>query len=137
LNADLAQWIERYHQTVHSTLKMSPLNRKLMDRGSPLEQIAPTVNINDLFRLETTKKVRSDGCVRMWRKRFEIPDALPGETIRIYYLPWDHNYFLCGPDKLIAKPVDTHKNARRFDRPVRGNRDEKHNYEEKHHDHQI
>lgn len=123
LNADLAVWIEQYHQTIHSALDMSPLNRKLMGIGQPLEQIDPTQNINDLFRMETTKTIRSDGCVRLWGKRFEIPDAYPGETIQIYYLPWDHQYILCGKDKLTAKVLDTLQNARRFDQPIRGKRD--------------
>lgn len=122
LNADLAEWVEQYHQRVHSSLKMSPLNRKLTDKGQPLPQIDPTVNINDIFRMETTKVVRKDGCVRMWKIRFEIPDAIPGETVQIYHLPWDHTYILHGPDKIVAKPVDTHKNAYRFDKPVRGKR---------------
>jgi hypothetical protein len=101
---------------------MSPLNRKLVDRGQPLEQIPPTQNINDLFRMEIDKKVGSDGCVRMWATRFEVRDAYPGEVIRIYYVPWDHTYILCGPDKLIANPLDAIRNARRFDRPIRGKR---------------
>lgn len=126
LNDDLAEWVDKYHQSVHSTLGMSPLNRKLTDKGRPLEQIDPTQNINDLFRMESTKTVRKDGCVRMWGKRFEIPDAYPGETITIYYLPWDHSYVLCGPDKLMAKQVDTHKNARRFEKPIRGKRNNNH-----------
>ena len=101
---------------------MSPLNRKLVDQGQPLEQIPPTQNINDLFRMETDKTVGSDGCIRMWAMRFEVRDAYPGEVIRIYYVPWDRSYVLCGPDKLIAKPLDAIKNARRFDQPIRGKR---------------
>jgi transposase InsO family protein len=127
LNADLARWVDQYHQTIHSTLSMSPLNRKLVDQGQPLEQIDPTQNLNDLFRMETVKTVRSDGCVRMWAQRFEVPDAYPGETIRIYYLPWDRSYVLCGPDKLIAKPLDAIRNARRFDKPIRGKRTDDNN----------
>jgi len=113
----------RYHQTVHSSLGMSPLNRKLTDQGQPLTQIDPTVNINDLFRMETTKTVRSDGCISMWGIRFEIPDAYPGEEVQIYYVPWDHTYLLSGPDKIFTRPLDPLKNARRFDHPARGKRD--------------
>jgi hypothetical protein len=122
LNADLQDWIAKYHQTVHSALGMSPLNRKLADQGQPLVRIDPTQNINDLFRLETTKKVGSDGCIRMWKKRFEIIDSYPGEKIQIYYLPWDRDDVLYGPDKIHAKALDKIRNARRFDKPVRGKR---------------
>lgn len=128
LNADLAAWIDQYHQSTHSALAMSPLNRKLSDQGRPLEQIDLTRNINDLFRMETGKTVGSDGCIRMWGMRFEVPDAYPGETIRVYYLPWTRDYVLCGPDKLIAKPLDAIKNARRFDNPVRGKRTDNNKY---------
>jgi putative transposase len=48
LNADFSAWINQYHQTPHSTLGMSPLNRKLTDTGPALKQIAPTQNIDDI-----------------------------------------------------------------------------------------
>jgi hypothetical protein len=131
LNADLAQWLAQYHQALHSAIGMSPLNRKLIDQGQPLEQIPPTQNINDIFRMETTKTVRSDGCIRIWGKRFEIPDSYPGETVQLYYVPWDHTYLLCGPDKIYIRPVDPLKNARRFDKPVRGRKDDNTNPKEK------
>ncbi len=111
---------------------MSPLNRKLVDQGQPLEQIDPTQNINDLFRMEADKTVRSDGCISMWGKRFEIPNSVPGENVRIYYLPWSQDTVLCGPDKIVVRPIDPLKNARRFDKPVRGIRiDDNNNPKEK------
>jgi len=121
LNADFNEWIVDYHNKPHSTLGMSPLNRKLIDEGEQLVQTDSTGNINDLFRMDTTKVVRSDGCIHFWNKKFEIPNARPGEPITIYYLSWDHDHILVGPDKLIAKPLDTVKNAHRFDQPLRGN----------------
>jgi hypothetical protein len=57
----------------------------------------------------------------MFGKRFEIPDALPGGTVPIYYLPWEQDYILAGVDKLFVRPLDTVKNALRFDKPHRGN----------------
>jgi transposase InsO family protein len=129
LNADFSAWVSQYHQSPHSSLGMSPLNRKLTDTGQGLEQISPTQNINDIFRMELVKRVGSDGCVRLFRKRFEIPDAFPGEMVTIYYLPWDQDYILAGPDKLFVKPLDTVNNALRFDKPHRGG--PHHNHKEK------
>ena len=123
LNTDFSIWLNGYHHSMHSSLGMSPLDRKLSDAGSDLKQIPPTQNINDIFRMEQIKKVSSDGCVRFFNKRFEIPDAIPGEMVTIYYLPWEQDYILSGPDKLFTKPVDTVKNALRFDKPRRGNTD--------------
>jgi transposase InsO family protein len=120
LNADFAAWVNQYHHTTHRILGKSPLERKLEDTGEPLKQIAPTQNINDIFRMEQLKRVGSDGCIRMFNKRFEIPDEVPGTLIPVYYLPWDQDYILAGIDKIFIKPVDTVKNALRFDKPRRG-----------------
>jgi transposase InsO family protein len=121
LNTDLSAWITRYHQSPHRTLGMSPLERKLSDAGPTLRQIAATQNINDIFRMVQIRRIGADGCVRMFGKRFEIPDALPGGTVPIYYLPWEQDYILAGVDKLFVRPLDTVKNALRFDKPHRGN----------------
>jgi hypothetical protein len=120
INTDFGEWINEYHHTIHQGIGMSPLNRKLTEQKNELVQLDPTQNINDIFRMETEKKVGKDGCIRMWKKRFEVLDALPGEKIMVYYLPWNQNYVLTGMDKLIAKQVDTIKNATRFDNPKRG-----------------
>jgi len=123
LNADFTQWLADYHRRVHRSLGVSPLNRKLADQGEELRQIDPTANINELFRMEATRVVGSDGCVRMWGMRFEVRDAIPREKISVYYLPWSRDYILTGPDKLIAKPVRLTDNARRYDHPHRGQKD--------------
>jgi putative transposase len=120
LNADFSGWINTYHHTTHRTLGMSPLERKLADSGTPLVQIATTQNINDIFRMERLKRVGSDGCVRMFNQRFEVPDAIPGSAVIVYYLPWSTDYILVGPDKVYVKPLDAVNNALRFDKPHRG-----------------
>lgn len=121
INTDLAQWINSYHHTTHRILGISPLDRKLTDTGPGLRQIPATQNIDDIFRMEQIKRVASDGCVRLFGKRFEIPDALPGTPITVYYLPWNQDFILAGPEKIVVRPVDTAQNALRFDKPIRGN----------------
>ena len=120
LNADFAAWINQYHHTTHRILGMSPLERKLADTGEALKQIPPTQNINDIFRMEQMKRVGSDGCIRMFNKRFEVTGEVPGSLIPVYYLPWDQDYILAGVDKIVVRPVDPNKNAVRFDKPRRG-----------------
>lgn len=71
--------------------------------------------------MQTRKKVGRDGCVGLLGKRFEIPDALPNTQLDIYYLPWEDDHVLVGDDKLIAREVDTKKNALRYEKPVRRN----------------
>ena len=101
---------------------MSPLQRKLTDTGPALKQIAPTQNINDIFRMEQLKRVGSDGCIRMFKKRFQIPDAIPAEVVTVCYLPWNQDDILVGPDKIFVKPLDAVNNALRYDKPRRGNK---------------
>lgn len=120
LNTDFCVWLNQYHHSRHSILGMTPLERKLSDTGEPLKQIPPTQNINDIFRMERLKRVGSDGCIRMFNKRFEVTGEVPGTIIPIYYLPWDQDYILAGVDKIFVRPVNTIKNALRFDNPRRG-----------------
>ena len=120
LNLKFNVWLQEYHKTIHSTLEMSPLNRKSIDKGAPLKQIPPTMNIDEYFLLEHNCKIASDGCVRLFNKRFEIPDSIVGTKVCIYYLPWNKEYVMIGPEKKIVKPLDTIKNALRFDKPQRG-----------------
>jgi hypothetical protein len=121
LNADLAAWVNQYHHAHHRILDMSPLDRKLADTGPALTQIAPTRDIDDIFRMEQTKRIGSDGCVRLFNKRFEIPNALPKTYITVYYLPWDEERIFIGDDRQAIKPLDATRNAQRFDKPRRGN----------------
>jgi transposase InsO family protein len=120
LNTDLSAWIGTYHHTPHHSLRMSPLSRKLADKGAPLTHIASTQNINDIFRMEKLKRVGSDGCIRMFNRRFEVSDEIPGSMVVVYYLPWSTDYILVGPDKTYVKPLDATRNALRFDKPYRG-----------------
>lgn len=120
LNAKLNVWIQQYHDTYHSSLCMSPLNRKLTDKGSELKQIPSTKNIDEIFFMEHRCKIGSDGCVRLFKKRFEIPHAIVGSEIIVYYLPWNQDCIFTGHDKQIIKPLDTIRNALRFDKPQRG-----------------
>lgn len=120
INVDLAIWINEYHHSIHRGLGISPLQRKLSDTGPALKQIPPTQNINDIFCMEHTARVGSDGCVRLFKNRFEIPDALPGAVVTISYLPWNQNYIILQPGNVVIKPLDTIKNALRFDKPRRG-----------------
>jgi transposase InsO family protein len=120
LNTDFTAWVNQYHHSVHRILEMTPLERKLADVGEALKQIPPTQNINDIFRMEQLKRVGSDGCVRMFNKRFEVTGEVPGSIIPVYYLPWDQDYILAGVNKVLVKPVDTAGNAVRFDKPRRG-----------------
>jgi hypothetical protein len=120
LNAELAVWVNQYHNKQHRILEVTPLQRKLSDTGPALTQIAPTRDIDDIFRMEQPKRIGSDGCVRLFNKRFEIPNALPKTIVTVYYLPWDEERIFIGNDRQVIKPLDAIRNAQRFDKPRRG-----------------
>ena len=44
------------------SLGMAPLQRKLTDSAAELKHIAPTQDIDELFRMEQLKRVGPDGC---------------------------------------------------------------------------
>jgi transposase InsO family protein len=120
LNNDFGEWVTLYNQTPHRSLKMSPLNRKLIDLGDELKQL-PVTTIDDIFCIEEQKKIGADGCIRIFNKRFEVPDALPGTMTMIYYLPWETTYIRAGENKTRLKMLNAHNNALRFDKPTRKN----------------
>ena len=122
LNIMFSKWINEYHSRPHSSLKMSPLNRKLSDNGEPLQQLSSTTNIDTLFMLEHNCKIGPDGCIRLLNKKFEIPHSVVGTKVLVYYLPWVHDRIFIGEKKEPVTPVDRVRNALRFDKPQRGNR---------------
>ena len=82
-------------------------------------QIHAVKDMDALFRMEDIKKVRNDGCVRINGHRFEVIDALPGQKIKVFYLPWKMNTVWVGDDMTPASVVELIKNARRFNKPNR------------------
>lgn len=125
LNADFAYWLNTYHHRTHHSLGISPLDRKLSDQGQELRQLPPNQDLAENFRMEVKKRVYSDGCVRLLRKRFEIPNALPGQYVNVYYLPWEDDHILVGPERIVAREPNLVKNAHRFEKPVRRNHNKK------------
>ena len=125
LNADWVQWLNTYHNRRHHSLGITPLDRKLSDHGVELRQLPPNKDLAESFRMEAQKRVYSDGCVRLLRKRFEIPNALPKQYVTVYYLPWVDDHILVGPDRIIAREPNLVKNAHRFEKPVRRNPNQK------------
>jgi hypothetical protein len=124
LNAGFQEWQSDYHTSVHSSLAQSPLNRRLME-GNGLKHLSDVQNIDALFRMETEKKIYSNGCVRLKNKQYEIKQGLPGQRIKVFYVPWDMSVIYYGDEMLPAMPVNKHQNAKRFQGPKRGGKEEK------------
>jgi hypothetical protein len=120
LNQDFAAWVNTYHSAIHAGLGISPLSRKLEDKGPALRFLPATQDINQLFRMEHSTRIGRDGCIRLFARRYQIPDALPGTSVTVYYLPWDLQHVYLGDTLQRIKPLDTIANALRFDKPRRG-----------------
>ena len=124
LNAGFQEWLSEYHETIHSSLAQSPLNKRLNENNS-LKQISGAQNIDALFRIETEKKIYSNGCIRLKNKYYEIKQGLPGHKIKVFYLPWDRSVIYYGDELIPAKPLDKQQNAKRFQGPKRGKKEDK------------
>jgi len=116
INRDLQQWLKEYHGKIHSSLKCSPLEKRLTSLNvcRELPEVADT---QALFRMEKRCRVYNNSTIALFGKRFEVKDCLPGERVTAYYLPWDLSQVYYGQDFSIALPIDLVANARRFDHP--------------------
>jgi hypothetical protein len=118
LNAGFQEWLSEYHDTIHSSLAQSPLNRRI-SQNNGLKQLTDTQNLDALFRMETEKKIYSNGCIRLKNRQYEITNGLPGHKIKVFYVPWDMSVIYCGDEMIPAMPVNKHQNAKRFQGPKR------------------
>ena len=116
VNNAFIHWVGRYHQTLHSSLKCSPLQKRLQTR-SVCRELAPSVDIEALFRMERRCRVYNDSTIRFKKIRYEVPDCLPGSRVTIYYMPWDRTCIYYGDEMKKARIVDLGTNARRFENP--------------------
>lgn len=95
LNDQFHDWLEnQYHMTVHSTLKMKPLDRFAMD----LERIRfldPSEANEELFFFEEDRCVRKDNTFQIHNIRYEAPRDLAGRKIQV-------RFQRSGPDRIIV-----------------------------------
>ena len=83
LNEALNRWLdEHYNVTVHSSTRQTPLNRYL--KHAHLLREAPK-DLNDYFRLQTTRKVDRDRTVSLNGMLYEAPIPLIDKTITLMY----------------------------------------------------
>jgi len=117
LNRRLAAWVEgEYHHCPHRGL----------DGHTPLERWAqtaqqvrfpePTLDLDDLFLFEATRKVQKDRTVSLDGVVYEVDAALVGERVTLRYDPAaapGHPVQVCheGQQIQVAKPVDLYANC--------------------------
>ncbi len=116
INDTFKVWMSSYHETLHSSLNCSPLQKRLQTR-SVCRKIPPSIDIEALFRMERRCKVYNDSTIRFKKKRYEVPGCLPGSRVTIYYMPWDKTCIYYGNEMKKARLLDPFTNARRFENP--------------------
>jgi hypothetical protein len=54
--------------------------------------------------------------IRLKRRIYEVIDALPGQRVDVWFMPWNLDMVWYGPELKPAKPVDPISNANRIRR---------------------
>ncbi len=110
LNDGLRKWLSLYHKRIHSSLGISPMQKRF---GSPSAcKIVPeVVAIEPLFRMTRRCRVYQNNTIRLKKRSFEVMDALPGERLDVWFMPWEPDLVWYGPEMKPARPVDSIRNA--------------------------
>jgi len=119
LNADLQEYLAEYHQRPHRGLGQSPLQKRLAGENA-CRQLPEVADIRHLFAATRRCRVYNDNTIRLNGCIFEVPEALPGSRVAVYYLPWEPNWIFYGDDLKPARPLDKTANAHRFNHPKGG-----------------
>ena len=117
LNRRLHAWVEgEYHQTPHRGLDgQTPLER-WAQTADQVRFPEPTLDLDDLFLFEATRKVQKDRTVSLDGIVYEVDAALVGERVTLRYDPAaapGHPVQVCheGRQIQVAKPVDLYANC--------------------------
>jgi transposase InsO family protein len=83
LNEAFTRWLEdTYHQRLHTTLGMKPIDRFGLDLAR-VRHLSENPFCDELFLLESTRKVRADNTFSYNTRRYEAPRDLRNTTITI------------------------------------------------------
>jgi putative transposase len=112
LNEALRHWVDTYHATIHGSTKEKPLDRYLAQlhciRQAPKD-------LDDYFRIRTTRKVDKDRTVSLAGRIYEAPVALIGKVVTLLYHEQDParvEVFFNGASSGMLVPLDLHVNCR-------------------------
>lgn len=88
LNTRFRTWLEtEYHRTPHSGLNnQTPLDAWLA-RADHIVSIDPTINLDEVFLHEATRKIYKDNTFTLQGTLFEVPVPLAGARVSILYDP--------------------------------------------------
>jgi putative transposase len=112
INKAFREWVSYYHKRIHSSLGVSPLQKRLSHQ-SACNPLPEAVEIEPLFRMKRRCKVYLNNTVRLKKRIYEVMDALPGQRVDVWFMPWNLDMVWYGPEMKPANPVDLNQNAHR------------------------
>lgn len=116
LNAQFTRWVEdEYHDTVHSTLGVKPVDRFALD-SARIKFLSPGQANDELFYAEATRTVKADNTFSFESRRYEAPRDVRSREIVVRYDPGDE-----GAPLVVYLGTDRLGEARALD-PVRNDR---------------
>jgi hypothetical protein len=114
LNQRFFSWLEKdYHRKVHSSLKMTPLD-KYMSQISQVKTYDDPEKLKLLFLKRAQRKVRHDGTISVNSKLYQVPPVYIGKKVKIRFDQETYdNIYLYENGKCITKaePVIMADNA--------------------------
>lgn len=118
LNRDVQEWVAEYHQAPHDGIGgETPLDKRL--RVETLcRELPPAANIDALFTQSRRVRLYKDGTFRLQNRLFEAPLAGLVNRLEIFFQPWDLTTVYYGQERQLARLLDKHENARRFEKPT-------------------
>ena len=119
LNRDLQEYLTEYHQRIHSSLGISPLQKRL-SADNACRKLPEVADIRHLFCMQKKCRVYNDTTIRLNRRIFEVPEAVPGTLVEVFYLPWDLSWVYYSDQMFPARLLNKTLNANRFQHPKGG-----------------
>ena len=127
LNARFRGWLEsEYHRSPHRGLQGATPLEAWLEKAQHLITFDPTVNLEQLFYHEITRKVYRDSTVTVNNILYEVPSILIGRTVKLRFDPLCERPRMCvscdGVDHGECRVVDTYANTkviRTYDEPER------------------
>jgi len=115
LNRSLGEWVASYHQNPHEGINRETPFQKRMRIKDLCRPLPETANIDALFMQKRLCRVYKDGTFRLFGKIFETSKVFSEARTEVYYMPWDLSKVFYSSERLPAKLLDKHANARRFE----------------------
>ncbi len=112
INRRFKAWLSRYHETIHSALQMTP-NQKRLSHPSACVELPEAVDIDPLFRMKRRCRVYMNFTIRLKKIHYQVPEAIPGTRVDVWFMPWDLGTVWYGPEMKPAKPANLALNALR------------------------